>query len=122
VSSALKKCEILKNVKIIDKIFENKKFIKIDFLKFKFLELDEKFFKKNQFFFSVSKKKIAKAVDRNLIKRRIKEAFRKKKNYIVNVKKNICLAIIYNSSYIKSYKDIQDCISEFLININNFLN
>jgi len=70
---------------------------------------------------SVPKKIIRKAVNRNLIRRRIREAYRLHKSVLVNflMKKNISLAviIIYTSPHILSYRDIEEKIMLTLKNI-----
>ena len=65
---------------------------------------------------AVPKKKFKKAVDRNLLKRRIREAYRKNNyNFIKNLEKNnnhIAIVILYLNSEILSYKDIESKIKE----------
>ncbi len=67
-----------------------------------------------QILISVSKKKIKKAVTRNLIKRRIREGYRKNKSefYTFLTKNNIncTLALVYIASDIALYKEIEQKI------------
>ncbi len=71
-----------------------------------------------QVLISVSKKKIKKAVTRNLIKRRIREGYRKNKSgfYSYLTKNNIdcTLALVYIASDIALYKDIEQKIISIL--------
>lgn len=62
-----------------------------------------------QVFFSVPKKKIKTAVQRNRIKRRLREAYRKNKHFLYEqlTKKSLLIALIYTSVEECSYKDIQ---------------
>jgi ribonuclease P protein component len=76
----------------------------------------------NQVLFSVSKKKIKKAVHRNQVKRRIKEAYRINKHLLANaeVKKNI--ALIYVSSDISTFKKIEPIIQKILVKLDQLSN
>jgi len=71
-----------------------------------------------QILVSVSKKKIKKATERNLIRRRIKEAYRLNKNINFNqnnsTKNNFALGIIYLSKEIESYEKINKSIQRLL--------
>ena len=72
---------------------------------------------------SVAKKKFKHAVDRNLLKRRIKEAYRLNKQ-LVEVSDNLSIDIlfIYTSSKIKDYDTIDKSIKEILIKLNTRIN
>ncbi len=63
---------------------------------------------------SVSKRNFKRAVDRNLIKRRIKEAFRKNsyqlKTILEDKKVSINIALIYVSSNILDYHEIEELV------------
>ncbi|AFL84405.1 ribonuclease P protein component [Belliella baltica DSM 15883] len=76
----------------------------------------------NQVLFSVSKKKIRKAVDRNKIKRRIKEAYRLNKHLLSNTNSKKNLALIYVSSDISSFKKIEPSIQKILVRLDQLSN
>ena len=61
----------------------------------------------HQVLFSVSKKSFKRAVDRNLIKRRMRESFRLNKNLLPENPK-LCIAYIYNAKDILTFAQIQD--------------
>lgn len=61
----------------------------------------------HQVLFSVSKRSFKKAVDRNLIKRRMREAFRLNKNGIAAPKK-LLIAYIYTAKEILTFAQIQE--------------
>jgi ribonuclease P protein component len=61
----------------------------------------------HQVLFSVSKRNFKKAVDRNLIKRRMREAFRQNKNTIPASKK-LLIAYIYTAKEILTFAQIQE--------------
>ncbi len=61
-----------------------------------------------QLLFSVSKKSFKRAVDRNIIRRRIKEAYRLNKNlFLPNIKIPQHIGIIYIAKEIMEFADIQ---------------
>ena len=112
-----KKNEIINNKKKIEFLFaKGQRFILDDFqIIYIETEKSEVFL---QTLISVPKRKIKHASDRNLLKRRIKESFRKGKDRLTSIlqEKNrfINIAIIYNSEEIISYKLIEEKINLLL--------
>jgi ribonuclease P protein component len=73
-----------------------------------------------QVLFSVSKKKIKKAVKRNFIKRRMKEAFRLNKNELKNISKNRKLiGLIYVSADVDTFQNIEKKTLKVIDRINS---
>ena len=72
---------------------------------------------------SVAKKKFKHAVDRNLLKRRIKEAYRLNKS-LVQLPEDVSVDIlfIYTSSKIKDYSVIDQSMKEILSKLDTKLN
>ena len=123
--NTFKKSERLCDLKSTENLFSNGKSIFEDPFRLVYIEVDKSrdSFIKTQIV--VPKRNIVKAVNRNKIKRCIKEAFRNHKSYLISEleKKNkkINLSIIYQSSNIISYFLIEEKIKLSLIRLNNKL-
>lgn len=109
------KKEKLCSKKLIEHLFNNPKNIKEGFIKVLHKEQVENITDVNcQVLISVSKKKIKKAVDRNLLKRRIREVYRlnsfELKQQLNKFNKQISIAIIYQSNEVLEYKLIESKI------------
>jgi ribonuclease P protein component len=72
--------------------------------------------------FAVSKKNFRKAVDRNLIKRRMREAYRLKRgsfiNEINNSSSGLVMIFVYQAKEIADYNVISNCIKELLTKLS----
>ena len=69
----------------------------------------------SKIFVSIPKRNIKKAHDRNLLKRRIKESYRRNKEILTNP---FHIAIVYQDKNPYSYKEIELEVQEILKNIN----
>lgn len=114
----LSKNERLHSKKSIKELFDKGSSFFLYPFKVLYLDLPQDSIETNQVLFSVSKKKIKKAVDRNQVKRRIKEGYRLNKHLLskAEVKKNI--ALIYVSSDIPSFKKIEPIIQKILVRLD----
>jgi ribonuclease P protein component len=109
--SVFRKNERLKSKKQINKLFtEGDTFFSYPF-KVYYLYDGEKEDQGARVLVSVSKKKFKKAVDRNRIKRIVREAFRKNKavlyDYLQENNKSLWLGLIYSGETILSYQETE---------------
>jgi ribonuclease P protein component len=114
----LKKHERLHGKKTIEQLFsQEKSFFSHPFIIYHQIVPTTGFSPVCAVLFSVSKKKIPHALQRNLLKRRMREAFRKNKHLIYNKitalqTNNLHLAFIYVSSEILNYASIEKKMME----------
>jgi ribonuclease P protein component len=72
----------------------------------------------SQVAFSVSKKSFRRAVKRNLIKRRIREAFRQRKHilneFLESADRKIIFIIIYKGDFIPDYLSVEESVGKLV--------
>lgn len=101
------KNERLNSEKLIDHLFKNGSSFTSNCIRMIYILSDEAKHSKCQVLFSVPKRNFKKAVDRNLIRRRMKEAYRLSKNLIIeHSQKKVTIAFIYLNKDIIDYHDI----------------
>ncbi len=106
---SLKKSERLSRKKIIDSLFaEGESFYSFP-LKVVFMQTDLPADHLAQAGFTVSKRNFKKAVKRNLLKRKMREAYRLNKSIIYNLDpiKQVAVMFIYSSKEIEDYQTIE---------------
>ena len=107
------KAEKLCNYHRIQALFREGRSIKKYPLKLLYLPAD-KSITPTQLLISVPKKKLKRAVDRNRIKRLIRESYRKQKHQLSSQDKSYSLALIYMSDELVSYEQIYALVGTLL--------
>ena len=110
----LQKNERLHSKKSIKELFDKGSSFFLYPFKVIYLTLDAASTETNQVLFSVSKRKIKKAVHRNLVKRRIKEAYRLNKSLIASSVTKNKIALIYVASELEDFNTIQQKVQRIL--------
>ncbi len=123
--NSLNKKERIKSKKLINTLFTEGKSFKKSYFKVVYTENPNTDTPAIQIAVSVPKKLFKRAVKRNMLKRKIREAFRLNKHILYDflTEKNIHLAIffVYLNSEIKPYKSIEKHVVESLKKIKKDL-
>ncbi|MCG8309404.1 MAG: ribonuclease P protein component [Cytophagales bacterium] len=119
MSFTLKKREILRSKKEIKELFENGSSFFL--YPFKVYAQPNPNADTNRILFSVSKRNFKRAVDRNLIRRRMREAYRLNKNVLRSSEKDslsLSIALVYISKFKLSYTDIENKLKQVFHRLN----
>jgi ribonuclease P protein component len=96
--------------KAIDRLFKDGKSFRSESLRFVYFR-ENSSVDELKILFVVSKRNFKRAVDRNLLKRRMREAFRKNKTILYhesqNTSKHLHVGILYGQNKIMSFKEIE---------------
>ncbi|MFY0689047.1 MAG: ribonuclease P protein component [Cyclobacteriaceae bacterium] len=111
IDRSFSKKERLNSKKLIEELFKNGSSFYLDVVQFKVLAREK--LENNQVLISVPKKHHKKAVSRNLIKRRIREAYRLNKHR-TDPSSHYLIGIIYLSKEILTYHQIEKKLITFL--------
>jgi len=109
-----RKSERLSSRKQIKILFSEGKSIKFSSFVLRYMRLLEEDQRNHQILVSVSKRNFKKAVDRNRIKRQIREAYRLNKQLIAELPDKYAIAYIYTFKKMIPYKTLEDELIESL--------
>ncbi len=118
-SETLSKAERLCGIKTINSLFENGRFLNLNHFRVVYLFSDpDTDLPPARILTSIPKRHFKKAVSRNLLKRRIREAFRKRKNdlydYLLEKNRRIDIAIVWTGNTIATYAEIDESVKEMI--------
>jgi ribonuclease P protein component len=110
------KAERLCSKVIMDKVFETGKVIVVPSFKLIWLKADKKEEQPVQIVITVPKRNFKRAVDRNKLKRRIREVYRKNKGVLYSSisSESYYMMLIYTGRNIIEYKEIEEKILKLL--------
>jgi ribonuclease P protein component len=121
-----KKEERLYGHAALDNVYNNGKHLQTDSIKIIFIEAPKSTYPPCRVVFSVPKRSFKKAVDRNLIKRRMREVYRNHKHILykelTEKEKSIHIYMIYLSKEIIHFDELKDNMLKALKTLVNKLN
>ena len=114
--NTLPKKERLYGKKGIEKLLARGRHGSVDSIRYRFLTDNGE--ETNRILISVPKKLFKRAVKRNLLKRRIRECWRKQK-HALNVEKGMDILFMYSTKEVLTYQEIYSRMEEIIEKLNN---
>jgi ribonuclease P protein component len=115
---SFRKKERLCSQKLISGLFDRGKSMSVGCLRMVYLFTDEEIDARAQILVSVSKKSFKRAVKRNLLKRRIREAYRLNKLGVLSLleekKQRFLIAFLYIAKDVQSFEEVQRSMQQLL--------
>ncbi len=117
--NGLGKSDILRHKKAISYLFQDKEALKLQSFPLKCILVENSILRKEQLqvLFIVPSRVIKKAHDRNLIRRRIKEAYRLRKHEIITIlseQNQMNMGLLYTSNQIVSFDQIVSSLNKII--------
>ncbi|MEQ8546764.1 MAG: ribonuclease P protein component [Cyclobacteriaceae bacterium] len=117
LSYTFPKNERLSGKKEIEELFKNGSSFYLHPFIFRYLQADKE--QNHKVLFSVPKKKFKRAVDRNLVKRRLREAYRLNKHHLNNSQDFYYLGFVYIEKTIIPFSEIESRLVKTLKRFTN---
>jgi ribonuclease P protein component len=117
LSYTFPKNERLSGKKEIEELFKNGSSFYLHPFIFRYIQAEKE--RKHKVLFSVPKKKFKRAVDRNLIKRRLREAYRLNKHHLNNSPHFYYLGFVYIEKEIVPFSEIESRLVKTLKRFTN---
>ncbi len=121
IDHRFRKSERLSSKKTIETLFVKGKSFSIHPYVVKYTTLDDEQANNHQILISVSKRNFKRAVDRNRIKRQIREIYRLNKQLLGELDNNYAIAYIYIFKEMLPYKDLESKLIECLYRLQSEL-
>src|ERR1700756_1563615 len=121
-----KKEERLYGHAALENVYENGKHLYCNNIKILFIEVPQSTYPACRVVFSVPKRNFKKAVDRNVIKRRMREVYRNHKHllyeHLAEKQKSIHIYLIYTSKQIIAFDELKENVVQALQLLANRVN
>ena len=120
--NTLSKSERLSSKSLIEQLFSNGRSFGHHPFVIRYLPLEDSISTSHQILISVSKRNFKRAVDRNKIKRQIREAYRLNKELLTGLKDHYAIAYIYSFKKTMPYSELESKLIESLKRLQKELN